>query len=306
MIDFITAPWLLGDWMWRGTLATVLVAVPSAMLGVFLYLRRMSLVADALTHIAVLGIAATFLITGSVHPLVMVAGAVVVGVISTSFIQVLSAKKKVREDAAIGIVFTVAFALGVILLSVFVKGAHIDTHCLLFGDVLGMSNDALMLLGVVAPIVVLGILLGYRWLAAVSFDELFAKNLGIPVTLIHYVLMTAVSTTAVASFEAVGAILSVAMIVVPAACAHLLTHRLHSMLAIAVAHGLVSAVVGMYMSIAFDVSSAGSIVMVGGLLYFIAFVAAPEFGLIARVRHKRMLRTQKKMRRAPTFLGDAA
>lgn len=284
MLDILIEPWSWGDWMWRGMLASALAAIPLALLGVFLYLRRMSLLADALAHVALPGIVVAFLLTGSLDGPVMLAGAAVVGLLSAFAIEGLAKRPNVRSDAAIGIVFTVLFAAGVILVSTTVHDAHIDTSCVLFGNVLAISDRALWMLGAVAPAVVLLIVVFYRWLAVSSFDATLATSIGVPVALVHYGLMTAISVTTVASFEAVGAILAIAMMVVPAATAHLLADRLWTMLLVAVGHGLVSSVIGMYASIWLNASTAGAIVVVGGILYATAFLFAPKHGLLSRLR----------------------
>jgi manganese/zinc/iron transport system permease protein len=268
--------------MWRGMLASALAAVPLAVLGVFLYLRRMSLLADALAHVALPGIVIAFLISGSLEGPVMLAGAAVVGLLAAFAIEALSKRPNVRSDAAIGIVFTVFFAAGVILVSTQVHDAHIDTQCVLFGNVLAISDRALWMLGTVAPVIVLGVIACYRWLAVSSFDATMAASIGVPVTLVHYGLMTAVSVTTVASFEAVGAILAIALMVVPAATAHILADRLPAMILVAVAHALASSVVGMYVSIWIDASTAGAIVVVGGAFYAAAFLFAPRHGVITK------------------------
>ena len=131
----------------------------------------------------------------------------------------------------------------------------------------------------------------YRWLSASSFDPAFARSIGIPVTAVHYGLMMAVSLTTVASFEAVGAILVIALMIVPAATAHRLADRLHTMLAIAVVHGIISAVVGIYVAIWIDSSAAGAIVVVGGLLYAAAFLFGPRYGVL--LPNRRVVISQK-------------
>ena len=283
MLDALIDPWTYGAWMWRGTLAAILAAVPCAMLGVFLYLRRLSLIADALTHVALPGIVAAFLLSGSIDPFPMLIGAGGVGLLSAMAIEGLSRRTSVRSDAAIGIVFTALFSVGVIALSIFVQDAHIDTQCVLFGDVLGISDDSLLLLSIVAPGVIAAVLFFYRWLAVASFDPQMAASLGVPVAAVHYGLMGAVSVTTVASFEAIGAILAIAFIVVPAAFAHIFCDRLHTMLLTAVAHSISSAVIGMYVAVYFDVSAAGAIVCVGGSLYALAFLFAPRHGAATRL-----------------------
>lgn len=293
LVDVLIDPWTWGEFMWRGTLAAALASTTLAVLGVFLYLRRLSLIADALAHVALPGIVVAFLLSGSLSPWVMILGAAATGLLATFGIESLSARPNIRPDAAIGIVFTALFAAGVILLSTSVQDAHIDTQCTLFGDVLGISDRSLWLLGITAPVVLGLVAVFYRWLAVASFDAGLAASIGVPVAALHYGLMTAISVTAVASFEAIGAILAIAFIIVPAATAHLLADRLPAMIGLAVVHGLVSTVLGMYGSVWLNASSAGMIVVAGGLLYALAFLFAPRHGLVTRwwQRRTRTVRT---------------
>ena len=286
MIEMWTDPWALESW-WRGLAGAMLASTPCALVGVFLYLRRMSLVADALSHIALPGIVVAFLLSGSVAPAPMLLGAVSLGVVSSVAMDVLAKRAAVRSDAAIGIVFTALFALGIVLLSMFVQDAHIDTQCTLFGDVLAISDDALLLLACVTPAILCAVVLCWRWLTVVCFDPGFAHTLGLPVTLVHYALMAGASGATVASFEAVGAILAIALIVIPAATAHLLCDRMHTMLAVAWGHGLLSALVGMYLAYWLDVSASGAIVLSQGTLYLLAFLFAPHHGALSRVLTRR-------------------
>jgi manganese/zinc/iron transport system permease protein len=268
-------------------LAALLVAIPCAVLGVFLYLERMSLLSDALAHVALPGIVVAFLLSGSLEGPTMVAGAAAVGLLSSFLIKALARRPHVRPDAAIGIVFTVLFAGGVILLSTMVRDAHIDTQCVLFGNVLAISDRTLWTLAVVSPIVLGLVAVFWRWLAVTAFDSNLAVNIGVPVALVHYGLMTGVSVTTVAGFEAVGAILVIALIIVPAATAHVLCDRLHSMVGVAVLHAVLSTVVGMYASVWLNCSSAGAIVVAGGLFYGMAFVFGPRHGLWVRWMRRR-------------------
>ena len=276
--EWLSLPWQLGDWMWRGMLTVHLVAIACAVLGVFLYLRRMSLISDALAHVALPGIVVAFLISGSLEGPVMLAGAAGVGLLSAFAIEKLSQRPNMRSDAAIGIVFTSFFAVGVILLSTVVRDAHIDTHCVLFGDLLGVSDRTLWMVLTVVPVVLVLVAVFFRWLSATSFDPRFAAAVGIPVAAVNYVLMAGVTVTAVAGFEAVGAILVIALIIVPAATAHLLADRLATMMAFSVGHAVISCWAGMYAAIAWNTSAAGAIVVVGGILYLLAFLFAPSHG----------------------------
>lgn len=287
---FNVAAWQ--GWLGRGVLSSTLVAIPTALLGVFLHLRRRSLIADAHAHLALPGVVIAFLLTGSLSLPVLLVGATVIGLGASWMIEYLSHRRGIRPDAAIGIAFTPIFALGVILLSTSVKDAHIDTHCLLFGDVLGVPDRAIQTLAVVASAVPLAIAVFWRWLAVSTLDGDFAVTIGIPVRAIHYGLMFAVAATTMAAFEAVGTILVIAMIVVPAATAHLLADRLVAMLLIALGHGVASAWLGMLLSISLNCSTAGAMVVVGGGLYGGALLFAPRHGLLRQQQGRRPPRAQ--------------
>ncbi len=273
-MDLYTAfiePWTIGDWMWRGILTASLVAVPCALLGCFLYLRRLSLISDALAHVALPGVVGAYLLTGSSDTWTTLVGAAIAGLVTVGLVNFVQKRGGARADAAIGIVFTALFALGVIMLSAFASDAHLDLQCVLFGDVLGVADHSIWLLGGLTVLIILLIAGFFRLLQASTFDAQQAAALGIPVGLVHGVMMVTLSVTTVASFEAVGAILVIAAMITPAATAHLLTRRLHTMLAVAVAHGLFSAWVGMYLSIWINCSTAGAMVTTGAALYALAF-----------------------------------
>lgn len=281
MIDFLIGPWTWGDWMWRGTLAASLVAVTCAPLGVFLYLRRMSMLTDALSHVALTGIVAMYLLGGGLGPIPMLLGAGMAGWFAALAIEGLANVRGVKNDAAIGIVFTTLFALGVIGVSAFADGAHIDLDCVLFGNVLGVSDSTLKMLTFVSPLVWLGVLVGFRGLALASFDPVFARSIGVPVAAIQVALMSGVSFASVASFEAAGAILVIAFFIVPAAIAHVLCDRLKAMVAVSVGVSLFAVISGMYASVALNCSSAGAMVVVLGMVYALVIIFAPKHGLLA-------------------------
>lgn len=293
LYELFIEPWMLGQWMQRGVLAAMLASVPCALIGVFLYLRRLSLVADALSHTALPGIVIAFLLSGSLSSPVLLLGALLSGGVTTAAIEYVSRSKLVRSDAAIGIVFSSLFAVGVILLSVFVKDAHIDTQCMLFGDVLGISDESLWTLAMVSPSVLIGVLVGWRALVLTSFDADFARTLGWPVSSMHYMLMGAVALVTVAAFEAIGAILAIAMLIVPAATAHLLADRMRGMILWALLHACSSSLLGMYAAVWFDVSAAGAIVLVEGALYLVAVLFAPAHGILQKFFRTRAIRRVK-------------
>ncbi|MBH24688.1 MAG: iron ABC transporter [Myxococcales bacterium] len=288
LYELFIEPWTIGDWMWRGVLVSSLVAISCAILGTFLYLKRLSLLADAMAHVALPGIVAAYLLTGSQSTPTMLLGAILAGLVTSGLIRFVERYGHARTDAAIGIVFTSLFALGILLLSTFARDAHLDLNCVLYGNVLGVADHSLILLAVVTVAIVALTVLFFRPLQLATFDPALAAAFGLPVGLIHAGLMGTLSVTTVASFEAVGAILVIAAIITPAATAHLIAKRLETMLLVAVAHGLLSAVLGMYLSIWLECSSAGAMVTTGALLYAVTLGAT-----WARRRWRRAQRRQR-------------
>jgi len=286
-------PWMYGEWMARAMLASVLAAVACGVLGCWLYVRRLSMMGDALSHVVVPGLAVAFMVTGSRDPGAMLLGAMIAGWIASVLIGALQRNAKVKEDAAMGVVFTALFALGVILITVVARRVHLDADCVLYGNVLGVADESVTLMMFVCASVVGLSVVFFRPLTISSFDPRFAVAVGLPVSLIHHALMAMLSVTAVASFEAVGAILVVALLLAPAATAHLLTERMAPMLWIALVHALLSATLGLYVAVWTDINPAGAMVVVGSALYLLAWLFAPgQRGLISRHLSRRQ-RTQR-------------
>jgi len=270
LYSLFVEPWTAGDWMWRGVLTASLVAVSCALLGCFLVLRRMSLFSDALAHVALPGLVGAYLLTGSTGTVAMFLGAIAAALLTTGLVSGVKRYGGAHGDAAIGIVFTALFALGVIMLSAFASDADLDTSCVLFGDVLGVADHSIITLAVLCVVLLASVIAFFRPLQLATFDPAHARAVGLPVAWIFGGMMAALSVTTVASFEAVGAVLVIAAMITPAATAHLLTRHLQTMLAVAVAHGLISAVVGMYVSIWLNCSTGGAMVCVGAVLFGLA------------------------------------
>lgn len=265
------------------------------LLGVFLVLRKMSLLGDALSHAVLPGIAIAFLISESRDIIPMFLGAAVFGVITTLMVETFHRKWYVQEDASIGIAFTSLFALGVVLISAYAGQVDLDQECVLYGEIAYTPWDRLFLfgddwgprpvwiLGTVFVINVLFVLLFYKELKITSFDPEIALAVGIPATLMHYLLMSCVSVTTVAAFESVGAILVVAMLIVPGAAAYLWSDRLSSILVLAMLFGMGSAVAGYHLAGLWNSSIAGAMVLVVGGIFLFSLVFAPQYGLLGRV-----------------------
>jgi len=224
-------------------LIAAMVAAACALPGVFLVLRRMAMMSDAISHTVLLGIVLAFFVVNEFgHPLLLI-GAAAVGVLTVSLTELLNKTKLVKEDAAIGLVFPALFSIAVLLISIFARNVHLDEHIIFQGDLAFAPFDRMVVWGldlgprslIVMSIIVLldlgFIILFYKELKLATFDAGLAAALGFAPTFIHYALMTLVSMTAVGAFDAVGSILVIALMIVPPAAAYLLTDRLSRMLA---------------------------------------------------------------------------
>ncbi|EOS58723.1 metal ABC transporter permease [Paenibacillus barengoltzii] len=284
-------------------LTGTLVAATCGILGCFLVLRKMAMVGDAISHSVLPGIAIAFLVSSSRDSLLMLIGAAVLGLITVFFIQMLQ-QSGLQSDASIGIVFTALFAVGVILISRNASHIDLDLDCVLFGEIAYVQWDtwiwngydmgpiAVWMLGGTLLIVLAAILLFYKQFKLCAFDPALAAAIGIPVALFHYLLMGLVSLSTVASFESVGAILVVGMLIIPASAAYLLTDRLSVMIGYSVLIGAISAAGGYYAAKWLDASIAGSMVTVAGGLFLLAFLFSPKHGLIARFGRKQLKRDE--------------
>jgi len=285
------------DWMvFVGMLAAVSCALP----GTFLVLRKMSLMGDAISHAVLPGLAIAFLITHSRGALPMFIGAVVVGVLTAVGTQLIAGYGKVESGAAIGVVFSVLFALGLVLIRQATDHVDLDPGCVLYGNLSQIPLEAIdgdipqaaINLGLALLLNILFVGLFYKELKLCAFDPQLATTLGINANLMHYLLMIVVAVTTVASFEAVGSILVIAMLIVPAATARLLTDHLGWTLALAAGLAAGSAVLGHVFAfrgpgwLGFDpnlsLNTAAMIAVMTGVLFFLAFLFAPRYGIVGR------------------------
>jgi manganese/zinc/iron transport system permease protein len=280
------------------------VAGSCALVGTFLILRRMSLMSDAISHAILLGIVLMFFFTESMASLPMIIAATLTGVLTVILVEALYRTGLVKEDAAIGIVFPALFALGVILISRYASNIHLDTDAVLLGELafapfdrfvvsgVDLGPRGLWLAGGIGLLNLAFIVVFYKELKVATFDAGLAAALGFSPLVIHYALMTLVSLTAVGSFEAVGSVLVVALMIAPPAAAYLLTDRLPLMLGLGVALGVVSAVSGYWLARWLDASIAGSMATMTGVVFALALFLAPKRGLVARWLLRRQQRWQ--------------
>jgi len=268
--------------------------VACALVGCYLVLRRMSLMGDALAHAVLPGLVLAFLFSGTLNIVPLFLGAVTVGLLATFLIQSLHQYGRVPADASMGVVFTSMFALGVVLVKRYLSGIHFDAACVYEGllqfvalntvDVAGLEVPrTLLTIGPVLLMNILVIALFWKELKISSFDANLASAMGFSATIMHYLLMVLVAVTTVASFEAVGSILVVAMLIVPAATAHLLCDRLSYMVFLACLAGVLSAVGGYWIARVWNVNPAGSMTIAAGGLYGLAVLFSPRYGMISTI-----------------------
>ncbi|MBP6786375.1 MAG: metal ABC transporter permease [Candidatus Promineofilum sp.] len=275
----------------------VVVAVACALPGVFLVLRRMAMMSDAISHTVLLGIVLGFFVVGSLESPLLILAAAAMGVVTVSLVELLLRTRLVRQDAAIGLVFPALFSVAVILISRFARGVHLDVDAVLLGELAFAPLDrldigsidlprSLMVMGLILIANAVLIALFYKELKLTTFDPGLAVALGFSPTLIHYGLMLMVSVTAVGAFDAVGSILVVALMISPAAAAYLLTDRLSRMLLYSAALAASAAIAGFWMAWFLDANIAGAIASVLGVLFLGVFLLAPDRGLLAQAARR--------------------
>lgn len=263
MLEPLIAPFRY-SFMQTGLLAVVLIGVPAAVIGTYVVLRRMAFIGDALAHTVLPGLVVAYLVGWSLS-----GGAIVAGVITAVLIGWLARRQEVREDTAIGIVFTGMFALGILLIST--VRSYRDFSHMLFGNILGVTVDDLRLMAVIAAVVLAALLLFHKELELASADPIYARVIGIPVDRLTLLLLILLAFCVVTGIQAVGVVLTSALLVTPAAAAALLTHRLVHMMALAVLFVVVAGVVGLYASFYFNVSSGAAIVLTCTLIFGVAW-----------------------------------
>lgn len=268
--------------MQRALLTSVLVGAICGILSCYVILKRWSLLGDAISHAVLPGVAIAYLLG---WPFFI--GAFITGALTSVGIGAIERHTRIKSDAAMGLMFTGAFALGIVIISKIASSTHL-MH-ILFGNVLGVQPSALLLTLVASVIALLVVWLAYRPLLLYAFDPLQAQALGFNTSIIHYGLILLLTLTIVASLETVGIILVVAMLITPGATAHLLTDRFKTMMLISVGVGVSSAVFGLWLSVVLDVASGGTIVLVATSWFLLALLFSPKQGVLVRFwRHRQI------------------
>jgi len=278
-MEFLIEPLQYG-FMVRGLVAAVVVGIVCPVLGAYIVLRGMALFGDALAHAILPGVAIAYLLGGSGQTGLFVGG-MVAGVVTALGVGAIS-KGGIKEDTAIGVIFTGMFALGIAMIST-VRSYTVDLTHFLFGNVLGVSAGDLWLIMAFGLLVIVLIFAFYKEFLVLSFDPMLARTLRLPDTFLNYLLLLLIAVTIVLSLQTVGIALMSAMLVTPAATAYLLTRRLPIMMVLGAAIGAFSAVMGLYFSFYLNIASGPAIVLTCTFVFLLAFIFSPRQGLIKRV-----------------------
>lgn len=280
----------------------IVTALATAVLGVFLVLRGLSMTTDAISHTILLGIVVAFFITNDLRSPLLIFGATVVGLFTVYLIRVIMNTRLVKQDAAIGIVFTALFAIAVILVSRYADNVHLDIDVVLMGQVLFAPLNRIEVFGIDMPnalwqlsiILIINIIfvsLFYKELKVSSFDPTYSHIIGFSTTLMYYLLMGLVSITAVTAFDAVGAILVINFFVAPAITAYLLVKRLSHMILLSCVFAIINSTLGYVFGMMFDVSMSGATSFVALIVFLIVFLINPKGYISTKVKRRRQKRT---------------
>jgi manganese transport system permease protein len=259
----------------KALLTSAMVGIICGVIGCFIILRGMALMGDAISHAVLPGVAISYMLGVNFF-----FGAVLTGVLTAIGISFVSQNSRIKHDTSIGIMFTAAFALGIILITMMKSST--DLYHILFGNVLAVRpSDMWITLGI-GVIVLLAVYLFFKELLVTSFDPTMAASYGLPNKFIHYFLMTLLTMVTVASLQTVGIILVVAMLITPAATAYLLTNRLSVMVFLSALFGVLSSVIGLYFSFTYNLASGATIVLVATAIFSLVFIFSPKQGLLWR------------------------
>lgn len=283
MLNSLIEPLQYG-FMQRSLIIAILVGLLCAVVGSYLMVQRLALLGDAISHSVLPGLAIAFMIGANIF-----VGAFIAGILSTMAIAFIQTRSPIKEDAAMGIVFSSFFALGITLITIIQKSNKIDLNHFLFGNILGVTADEVSHTAIIATIVLIIVFLLYKELLFYTFDPLGAQAAGLPVNSLNFGLMLLISLTIVASMKAVGVVLVLSLLITPGATAYLLVKRLYQVMILGAAIGVISSISGMYLSYFYNLPSGPAIVLVASGLFVLALLFSPRHGILV----SNFLRKQK-------------
>lgn len=281
-------------------LVLLITSICCSMLGVFLVLRDMSMIADAISHSVLLGIVIAFFITQDISSPWLIVGAGIFGVVTVAAIEMLGKSKRIMRSDAVGVVFPMFFSLAVILISRYARNAHIDTDIVLVGEVIFASLDTISIggimlpvsfikVGIVAIINLIFIIVFYKQMKISTFNQEYAYLLGIPVAAIFYIFMTLTSLTAVVSFDAVGSILVLSFFITPAATAYLVAKDLKKMILLSTVFSVINCTLGTLLAVHYNASMSGMCAFIGMLVYLAVVVFNKKGAVSKYINNKKIL-----------------
>jgi len=278
MIQTLIEPLQYG-FMQRSLLIAILVGIVCAIVGSYLMVQRLALLGDAISHSVLPGLAIAFILGANIF-----IGAFIAGVLSTVIIAWIKARSTIKEDAAMGIVFSAFFALGITLITIVQKDNKIDLNHFLFGNILGVTPQDAIDTALIVALVLLVVVFFYKELLFYTFDPLGAQATGLPVNLLNFGLMVLIALTIVASLKAVGVVLVLSLLITPASTAYLLVTRLHQVMILGAIIGVISSISGMYLSYFYNLPSGPAIVLVASGLFVISLLFSPTQGILTQPR----------------------
>lgn len=280
MLESLIEPLQYG-FMQRSLIVAVLVGLLCAVVGSYLMVQRLALLGDAISHSVLPGLAIAFILGMNIF-----VGAFIAGVVSTMVITWIRTRSPIKEDAAMGIVFSAFFALGITLITIVQKDNKIDLNHFLFGNILGVTVTDMRDIAVIAAAVLLVVFLLYKELLFYTFDPSGAQAAGLPVNRLNFGLMVIIALTIVASLKAVGVILVLSLLITPGATAYLLVKRLHQVMILGAMIGVVSSISGMYLSYFYNLPSGPAIVLVVSGLFVLSLLFSPMHGVLTNMQRK--------------------
>jgi manganese/iron transport system permease protein/iron/zinc/copper transport system permease protein len=297
--DFLLAP-LTEVYFLKALIGGSVVAMVCSVVGCLVILRRMAFLGDALSHAMIAGVVGGYLFMKVLFGVeanvpAMLIGSLIAAVVTVALIGFVSRASRLKRDTVIGIMYCGIFAFGIVLLTIFQQYVHIDIMHFIMGDILGISDTDLWLTVIVAATVLTVIILFFRYFQITSFDAVMAASIGIPVMLFEYILTTCMSFVVVSAVSMVGVILSVGLLITPAATAYLLTDRLNRMMVLSAVFGFTSVVGGMYLSVWLDAASGVSIMLFCSVQFMAVLITAPRYGVLANWRRRRRMIPQVLM-----------
>ncbi len=297
LYDLFISP-LTETYFQKALIGGCIVATVAGVVGCLVVLRRMAFLGDALSHAMIAGVAGGYLVMkmlfgAEAHATGMLLGSLFAAIATVALISFVSRISRVKEDTAIGIMYTGIFALGVVAVSIFRQYIHIDLMHFIMGDILGVADQDLWVSAFVAATVLSTLILFFRHFQIATFDPIMAASIGLPVLLIDYLLTTCVSLVVVSAVSMVGVILVVGLLITPAATAYLLSDRLDRMMMLAALFGSTSVIGGLYLCVWLDSAGGGAVMLFCTLQFLVVLAVAPKYGLLARwMRLKKLVPQQ--------------